>query len=635
MKKYLFFAAALIGLASCTNNEFVGDESLVNTNSNEKTGAIAFSSSSSGITRANLVGSAAATALNNKFIVGGYKGDGSTMVEVFDNYIVNWTDNTAYTTESNTANWEYVGIEAQAPSAVTGAQTIKFWDYGAAQYDFAAYSVGNKTLTTGEPTTGQVKVTAIAPHATYATNGLTYTLKGAKDDLAACYISNMYTAYKSTPDYNKEVELTFRSLAAKVRVALYETVPGYSVKDVKFYQDASTTTIDADISSNTSATLIGTFNTGGTYTVNFPTIGSANTTNSDYNKAHVTISGATTVSMNSDFGSLNYKAPQRLEPTGNYYLGRNSTEASFAGTSPYYQTVLPNESGALMELRVNYTLVPIDGADETIVVHGARAYIPAAYAQWKPNYAYTYIFKISDNTNGWTSTVNTDPAGLYPITFDAVVADTEDGTETITTVSTPSITSYQKGSDVLTKDEYAAGNDIYIVVENDGAGVQTLTAANAKLFTATVEAGAVQGITEASVDNAIANGAYAIGTPNTFTVTDANGKNLVVSESNLLSLVTEIAATDSPTGVAISVNGAKFTPVAGTTYVFQYQISAPVYDSGEVLAAETPLKGYYTDAAGVKTRCNDTATADGETKYYKVVTAGAYQYKVIKVVAAP
>lgn len=630
--KNLFIAAlAIVGFASCANDEFIGTAPPT---AETTDGAIGFGSGFKTFTRAS-EGSVAAGLLNNKFIVGGYKGDGSTMTEVFDNYVVNYTANTANTTESNTANWEYVGYTAEAPSAIALTsnknQTIKYWDYAVSQYDFAAYSVKDKTRVTTTPSAGQVQVTAIAPHTTYATNGLTYSLTGAKADLAACYISDMVSAYYDDDDYQEEVELNFRSLAAKVRIALYENVPGYSVKNVYFYQDASTTTIDANITANTSGTLIGNFHSAGTYTVNFPTIGYSNKSNANYNKAHVTLSSPTTVAKNNEFGTLNYTAAEGNETGGSVFLARSSATPSFAGTGDYYQTVLPDESGNLMELRVNYTLVPIDGADETITVHGARAFIPAAYTQWNPNYAYTYIFKISDNSNGWTSTVSADPAGLYPITFDAVVADTQNGMETITTVSTPSITSYQKGSNVTSDDEYAAGNDIYLVVENDGGGVQALTVGtNAKLYTATVEGGAVQGITEASVDNAIANGAYAT-SPNKFTVHDANGKDLVVTESNLLAATSEIAATDSPTGVAITVNGAKFTPVAGTIYVFQYQISAPVYDSGTVLAASTSLKGYYTDSAGVKTRCSDSGTADGTTTYYKVTTPGAYQYKVIKV----
>lgn len=666
MKKYFIFATALAALASCSSDDFVGESpNGVNSQVND---AINFSSGFKTVTRAT-TGADAADLLGEKFIVGGYKGGDATdgvaassgVSSVFDNYIVNWKENTAGTTESNTSNWEYVGIEIAAPSSLytdvstdpgyQAKQTIKYWDYSASQYDFIAYSVGegntlvaktSSDIATGELTDNNVWVTAINA-ATAKTDA--YKLRGKKADLLECYIANLKTV--TSDDYKNVVQLEFRSLAAKIRIALYETIPGYSVKQVEFYNADNTPIKEGDnyVAPTGTATLIGTFQGGGVYTVSYPTIGSSNSTETDYNKAHVTLSNAETAATTQTFGSVNYTTKERKEATaaGTAYLARSSAAPSYAGSgSDYYQNVLPDESGNMLELRVNYTLVPIDGASETIVVRGAKAFIPAAYTQWNANYAYTYIFKISDNTNGYTSDLTTNPVGLYPITFDAVVADTQSGSmETITTVSTPSITSYQKGSNVTTDNEYSAsGKPIYLVVE-DGTGVKTLTVgtiavtnatSNAWLYEATVESGAVQGITEMSVDNAIANGVYNA-TEHSYTVTDVNDKKLVVKTNGVATLTpsTEIDASDSPTGVAITINGAKFTPAAGKTYVFQYLVTAPVYDSGTVLETSTSLKGYYTDSEGTKTRCDDAATADGSTTYYKVTTPGVYQYKVIKI----
>jgi hypothetical protein len=133
---------------------------------------------------------------------------------------------------------------------------------------------------------------------------------------------------------------------------------------------------------------------------------------------------------------------------------------------------------------VNYTLESIDGSKETILVQGATAQVPSIYTTWKPGFAYTYLFKISDKTNGHTgvydptnpddATVNSDPAGLYPITFDAIVVNAEEDAtqETITTIASPSITSYQKGSKVVNNNEYlAATGDIFVTV-NDGSKYQ-------------------------------------------------------------------------------------------------------------------------------------------------------------------
>lgn len=608
MSKYFFFAAAFVALASCSNDNYVGDNSPTMGGESGNGGAIVFSSGTNGTTRADHEGADAAALLNKHFTVGGFKGDGSTRSTVFDNYIVNWTANTAGRTESNTSDWEYVGISAVAPSTITGSQTIKFWDYSATQYDFVAYSTGARTATTGEPVSGtSVKVTAIDP-ANLTTAA--YTLKGAsRADLAGCYVADMVTAYKgdNPATFGKEVKLTFRNLASKVRMAIYETVPGYSVKDVKFYT-AHPTTLGSG--SNTTATLIGTMNDAGTYTVKFPTIGSTNKSNADYNRAHVTFA-STATSANQTYGSLNYVAKEsREKTTGSQFLGRTSTTASFAGTSPYYQTVLPNETGVVFELAIDYTLESIDGSGEEIHVYGATAYVPVQFTKWQPNFAYTYIFKISDNSNGWTSTVTTDPAGLYPITFDAVVAEALDANNeqtTITTVASPSITTYQKGHDT-TKDEYsAAKGKIYVQVMVDGSLKNDL-GTKGHLYTVTTTDAAISEATVLDALNIIETG-----------TTGRNGITLTAETSD--ATITAIPSEGGNISVS-SGEAAEFTPTAPTSPA-TVKYYAYVYDTGTwngiaVKYATEPADlttACYTDKA-----CTTLATAgtfSSETTYYR------------------
>lgn len=111
-----------------------------------------------------------------------------------------------------------------------------------------------------------------------------------------------------------------------------------------------------------------------------------------------------------------------------------------------YFTVLPTQvaTASPILIKCDYELTSDDGSGETINVKGATAAIPAAFSKWEANTRYTYLFKISDNTNGTTGTPGTDIPGLYPITFDAVVQEVEQGTTT--TVATPSITTKQDGS---------------------------------------------------------------------------------------------------------------------------------------------------------------------------------------------
>ncbi len=630
MKKFFYLATALVALASCTNDEFTGGDPI--SSRIDGNNAIVFTSMSKDATRADHVGADAANLLNKHFTVSGFKGDGTGYTPtnlatgtVFDNYVVNWAQNTAATTESNTSDWEYVGIAFAQPSNLYVAgdannkQTIKYWDYSASQYDFVAYSTGTATaIATGTPSAGKVLVTAIdAANLTTAA----YTLQGAAADLENCYIADMVTAYKDNSDakhkYQDEVQLVFRSLASKVRVALYETVPGYSVKDVKFYTNATTDL--ATGASATDATLFTTatadkdnFYTAGTYTVSFPTVGKSKISDSDYNKAHVAFTAdASGKEATKTFGALNYVAKQYKEKTGIQFLGRTLPTASYAGVAAdnYYKKAMPNEEGTVLELRIDYTLESIDGSGEEIKVHGATAFVPAIYAAWKSNYAYTYVFKISDNTNGWTSTVDTDPAGLYPITFDAVVVETEEHTQaTITTVATPSITTYQKGHDV-SKDEYAAG-DIYVQVITDGT-LKTDLGTKGQLYTLNRVA------TEAEVMDAL----------NIQTASDANsitGRNgLVLTKATSDATVTTVPGADGNDITVAAGSAAMFT---GATGNYAY-----VYDA---TPATAPAASYYYSAEPLTTEPTDWATAgvwyadpNGATAAPATFAAGTYYKK--------
>ena len=538
MKKvYLIFAALTsVALFSCTGDELAENAPVTNP---EVEKPIVFSSLNKGMTRADYKGKDAAELLGGRFVVSGYKGsktkwnDADNMI-VFDNYLVEYEENTAHTTESNVANWEYVGKGLIPHASAKGItrQSVKYWDYSADQYDFIAWSAGSNTaLYSGSPSTDKVVVSAIDP-TTATGSGATgaYTFTGSAEDLQECYISDIVTVKKSEYGDNP-VTLKFRQLGTKVRIGIYETIPGYSVKNVKFYDAAASALLDendatdgtANAAKNKKAKLFTTTTnniyTSGTYYVKFPDVDDAS---KDYNnQAHVSFIPSSSQATCVEWGDLNYTTPEDGERTyASIYLGRNSNEVSYAGdpTKNYYEVFLPNEEGTNLNLRVNYTLESIDGGGETIEVKGATAQIPSIYATWKPGFAYTYIFKISDKTNGHTgdydplkpddTTTNSDPAGLYPITFDAMVENAEDheGQETITTVSTPSITTYQKGSTVINDNEYqATTGDIFVTV-NDGTTAETPDLAHGDLQDLTGKASLYiidNGKTEADVVDAL------------------------------------------------------------------------------------------------------------------------------------
>lgn len=520
--------------------------------------------------RATSTGKTAAELLGNNFVVVGFKNNekdaANNKVYAFDHYNVNFKDDPAFSSESNRAGWEYVnqdmtvkGTKPAASLAQSGVkqQTIKYWDHSCASYDFIAFSMG-KGAASEYATPTHVDKDKLATAA--------YTLSGNVNTLSECYISDMKTVEEK--DYNTtSVSMSFRHLASKVRMALFETVPGYVISDVKFY-DATSTTATA----NPEGTLIGKFNNSGTLTVSFPTTGIVNKDTKDYNKAHVKFTateGENGVLNHKGFGAVKYN--NQNEGTilaGSTYLSQNAADPSYCGDG--YQNVLPSEGAAsAITLRIDYKLTSVDGSNETINVKGATATVPAEYTEWKSGYAYTYIFKISPDTNGSTGGSST---GLTAISFDAVVVDDEANglQETITTVSDNSFTTYgYKDNKVTTNgNEYVNGTEIYATVYSAGA-----TVAPQKLYTVTLEAGATQTINEASVANALVKGTNDA-TAKTWTVTDYAGKKMVVTETTdgVASKVTSVPA--GP-GYTLKVNALKWTgvvtdPAKETYYAVEY-----------------------------------------------------------------
>lgn len=567
MNKFFIAAASALALASCSSDDFLGE--IQGNEQNGATSAINFGGDTGKITRATTKGNAAADLLGNNFVVVGFKGsktdEANNETYAFDHYNVNFKDGSAFSTESNRAGWEYVNQDmkvngADKSLAQSGAtqQTIKYWDHSCESYDFIAFSMGKGSESKYATPTSVDKANL---------KSAAYTLTGNVNTLSECYISDMTTVKEK--DYGKTVSMSFRHPASKVRMALFEIVPGYVISDVKFYTDALSTTTD-----NTEGTLIGTFNNSGTLTVFFPTTGTVNADKKDYNKAHVSFKASTDpgevgVLTSKKFGAVTYN--NQKEGTinaGSTYLSQNAADPSYCGAG--YQNVLPSEGApSAITLRIDYKLTSVDGSNETINVKGATATVPAQYTEWKSGYAYTYIFKISQDTNGSTGGTST---GLTAISFNAVVVDDEVNglQETITTVSDNSFTTYGYKDDKVTTNgnEYVNGTDIYATVYSAGA-----TVAPQKLYTVTLEDGATQTINEASVANALEKGTNDTAAK-TWTVTDYAGKTMVVTETT--GVATKVTSVPAVSGRPLSVNALKWKGVATATETYY----AVEYDNG-------------------------------------------------------
>ena len=593
MKKLFLLPLAALALTACTSDEYTGTDV-----AGVGTREITFASSNGTLLKgADLNHDESAEALGKNFVVVGYKGSETTAANtglVFDHYNVNYVDGTANSTTSNTTDWEYVnqdmkvkGTNPAAALATTAtAQTIKYWDHAAASYDFIAFSMGKgygATPTYATPTA--VDKAHIADAA--------YTLTGDANTLSECYISDITTvkepAYGTAP-----VMMKFRHLTSKVRLALFETVPGYVIKEVKF-RETLTTSHAAATSAN--GILIGAdaFNEKGKLTVYFPTTGTAKEGNSDYNKAHVEFAADATAGTSSakTFGAVDYKnEAEDVITAGTTYLAQTAVTPSYikpaTGNAGEYTKVLPHENDSkVLSIQIDYTLVSTDGTGEEIKVYGARADVPAAYTAWKSGYAYTYKFKISQNTNGHTGT-HIDDKGLTAITFDAVVIDDEANgiQETITTVATPSITTYGyiASSNIVSvnQNEYAAGTDIYATAQ-DGATAAAATA----LYTVRIGTDAAQGINEATVANCIAHGTVS---GNDHTVLDANSAKMIVTK--VTSGFSTVSTVPTSASTTLTIDALMWRAQANTCYAVEYTDG-----SGNKYYKVINLKAYSPEAA--------------------------------------
>lgn len=487
-KKYFIYAASALAFTACSNDDYVG-----NNGGNEPGNgdvAIQFGGNAGRITRATSnTGSTAQEKLGYQFKIYGVKktasNDGpeeNTYTDVFKNYMLWWDESNKGNSNSNTAGWEYVGEQGEHgqennKATLNSAQTIKYWDYSSDNYHFVAIAGDNNaTFSLDKGDIMSATITGLKGHINANKVGEDgWTAVSAPSPI---YVAEPVVAKKTNgdkSDYQNVVKFNFIRQQSKVRVGIYGNIPGYKISYISFYKRGeSSLVLDETNKNNVILTstaenyFIGTSNSnsGGSGTINYTWTGE----------------GAPKY-------SLSYEGSNNFERAKNWYGGEfksGITATTSAGDdisqlygvdkdmeANGYFTVMPTaatEASAIL-IKCDYTLESTDGSKETIKVTGATAAIPAAFCKWESNTTYTYLFKISQNTNGTTGS-SKDPAGLFPITFDAVVENSKDMTEqgTITTITTPSITTHQEGSVTTEGIKYVTGTEINVTVTNYTTG---------------------------------------------------------------------------------------------------------------------------------------------------------------------
>ena len=459
MKKYLFLAASALALASCSSDDIIGNNG--GGQQNATGSAIQFNSNAGPITRATSNTGTDPHKLDYQFKMYGVKKVATGYQDVFQNYSL-W-DETANNTTTNTNGWEYVGNAGTHGTGninVTTNQTIKYWDYSSEDYRFVAGSpIANFDFTKGtDGSIGSATVRGLAGHITANAEGTAITTNPV-------YIAEPKVVAMN--EYKNVVKFNFVRQQSKVRVGIYETIPGYKITDIKFYKQGETgLEVSADkniiLTSETPDYFVGSSNATATATVNYDWTKPSYTF--AYNDANLT------KAKNWYAGALEgVKATSSVWTSTDEFYGTDNDREDNG-----YFTVIPTPSAtdaSAILIKCDYTLTSEDNSGETINVTGATAAIPAAFSKWEPNVMYTYIFKISQNTNGYTGD---DPqhTGLFPITFAAAVADfTQKEQGTITTIATPSITTYQVGSVTDLGVKYKANKAIYAVIAEENTGI--------------------------------------------------------------------------------------------------------------------------------------------------------------------
>lgn len=457
MKKYLYLALAATSLAACSDVEDLSSGQQGGTSN-----VIGFQvQGNNSVTRATMLQDVG----HYNFGVFAYKS--SDMVNnVMSNYLVGYFDDAkgyqstgttvddkpgvadgkSYWMYENMGNTQYHGTYAGGAldrfyESNNAVQYIKYWDKSAASTCFYAYApyVGSETTSKRVTYVDGTAQTATTGGDTYVMNIPNGTLEAGYDD--ATKYEYMYASKKVlSADYGHDVSLEFERLVAKVNIKFWEDVPGYKVQILDLKKDTYEGVQAAASVKQAGQGKYG-YRGGLYYTSNGVKIKFNDGRKSGIKQYRGTFVGNTVPLVfksptDAAIGENRFAAS--ASPTTYYAIPKGSTANVLKNTTmaPNYDDtgIAPHADLAKtgFTFHVTYMLTAEDSG-ERITVHNATVHVPYDYCKWEMNKHYTYIFKITQGTNGSTDNTTTiDPTdpevpttpALYPIVFDnCVVAD--------------------------------------------------------------------------------------------------------------------------------------------------------------------------------------------------------------------
>lgn len=351
MHKHIFIISALaICLLSCSSPE--QDDLLI---PEPLKGSISFGGNSgtwqdAPTTRANK--ETGLETISKSFKVWGYKTIGGNNTggfdhyqNVMDGYLVNWTQQTANPTSSNTADWEYVGI---------ANQTIKYWDYSATSYRFFAYSIPTTAAGNSTAPSFSGPLTTEGSTNLHASFSIPFNYDKDATNVSTPYISDLWLSDNQNFEnrkYGACVKLTFAPIITKVRFKFnYQAESQVSITNISFRNVN-------DVPSPTSGNII----------ITYPITGM------DTQASYIWETTGTETEL------INFTIPYEEEGDLNH---QTTTRKKWYFVPPLGDSKTTQQSAYIITADINGKK--------------ATATVPAEFMQWKAGYQYTYIFKITE-----------------------------------------------------------------------------------------------------------------------------------------------------------------------------------------------------------------------------------------------
>ena len=436
MKKALFFAAVAAAMTACTSDVDLG---MQQANQENADNAIGFQVLNKNMSRAKLE-----DAKHYNFGVWAYKSTDNEH-DIMANYLVGYfgTDK-GYSKSDKQTTWGDAG---------NTTAHLSLWAYeglGTAEYDYEgpesfytksqeAYMSNhtNQYLRYFDESSDNTKFYAYAPYINSATpvefNNTTKVMtfpacsvkEGYNDESLYEYLYAAKEVAKA--NYRSDVQLNFKHLNSRIRIVFYEDIAGYDVKMIALDPNAGVIAVPAHYDSGAEVYTYAdnVLAKTASATINFsnianPSLGTPEATEKYTGTALAAIDG-----------TIKKHALVFTQPTADKLLENRNLAVNDHNPNEYYSADtyygIPHDASCGLTFRVSFELTSETG--EKITVRNAGVFVSPAHCAWVAGKNYTYVFKITKNTNGTTApttpTVDPNPGdkALYPIVFDGITVD--------------------------------------------------------------------------------------------------------------------------------------------------------------------------------------------------------------------